>query len=149
MVLQAFQKQYQPYIPKRKYSSAWFIRYVTARSMCHTRISRLWWLIWRRFTVLFPDMTITVLAYHTGKDEDGEPADRIVAKTLNYWYYEKSRVILILDQPIDKLLAIISSFCVKLPWKAASLTAVAFQGQRSDLTGFILSVGFVYRTIEN
>ncbi len=32
---------------------------------------------------------------------------------------------------------------------AASLTAVAFQGQRSDLTGFILSVGFVYRTIEN
>lgn len=33
---------------------------------------------------LFPDTTITVLAYHTDKDEDGEPADRIVAKTLNY-----------------------------------------------------------------
>lgn len=33
---------------------------------------------------LFPDMRITVLAYHTDMDEDGEPADRIVAKTLNY-----------------------------------------------------------------
>lgn len=33
---------------------------------------------------LFPDMKITVLAYHTDMDEDGEPADRIVAKTLNY-----------------------------------------------------------------
>lgn len=27
---------------------------------------------------------IAVLGYHTDKDEDGEPADRIVAKTLNY-----------------------------------------------------------------
>lgn len=33
---------------------------------------------------LLPDTKITVLAYHTDKDEDGEPADRIVAKTLNY-----------------------------------------------------------------
>lgn len=33
---------------------------------------------------LFPDMKITVLAYCTDKGEDGEPADRIVAKTLNY-----------------------------------------------------------------
>ena len=33
---------------------------------------------------LFPDMKISVLAYRTDKDEDGEPADRIVAKTLNY-----------------------------------------------------------------
>ncbi len=33
---------------------------------------------------LFPDMRITVLAYRTDKNEDGEPADRIVAKTLNY-----------------------------------------------------------------
>ncbi len=33
---------------------------------------------------LFPDTKITVLAYRTDKDEDGEPADRIVAKTLNY-----------------------------------------------------------------
>lgn len=33
---------------------------------------------------LFPDMKITMLAYHTDKDEDGEPANRIVAKTLNY-----------------------------------------------------------------
>lgn len=33
---------------------------------------------------LFPDMRITVLAYRTDKGEDGEPADRIVAKTLNY-----------------------------------------------------------------
>lgn len=31
-----------------------------------------------------PDTKVTVLAYHTDKDEDGEPADRIVAKTLNY-----------------------------------------------------------------
>lgn len=33
---------------------------------------------------LFPDMTLTVLAYRTDTGEDGEPADRIVAKTLNY-----------------------------------------------------------------
>ena len=33
---------------------------------------------------LFPDMRITVLEYRTDKNEDGEPADRIVAKTLNY-----------------------------------------------------------------
>ena len=33
---------------------------------------------------LFPDMKISVLAYRTDKDEDGESADRIVAKTLNY-----------------------------------------------------------------
>ena len=33
---------------------------------------------------LFPDMRITVLAYRTDKGEDGEPADRIVAKTLNH-----------------------------------------------------------------
>ena len=33
---------------------------------------------------LFPDTKITVLAYRTDNDEDGEPADRIVAKTLNY-----------------------------------------------------------------
>ena len=33
---------------------------------------------------LIPDTKITVLAYRTDKDEDGEPADRIVAKTLNY-----------------------------------------------------------------
>ena len=33
---------------------------------------------------LFPDMRITVLAYRTDKGEDGEPADRMVAKTLNY-----------------------------------------------------------------
>lgn len=33
---------------------------------------------------LLPDTKITVLAYRTDKGEDGEPADRIVAKTLNY-----------------------------------------------------------------
>lgn len=33
---------------------------------------------------LFPDMRITVLAYRTDKGEDGELADRIVAKALNY-----------------------------------------------------------------
>ncbi len=33
---------------------------------------------------LFPGTKIAVLGYHTDKDEDGEPADRIVAKTLNY-----------------------------------------------------------------
>lgn len=33
---------------------------------------------------LFPNMKISVLAYRTDKGEDGEPADRIVAKTLNY-----------------------------------------------------------------
>lgn len=33
---------------------------------------------------LFSNMKITVLAYRTDVGEDGEPADRIVAKTLNY-----------------------------------------------------------------
>ena len=33
---------------------------------------------------LFTDMKATVLAYRTDVGEDGEPADRIVAKTLNY-----------------------------------------------------------------
>lgn len=33
---------------------------------------------------LLPETKITVLAYRTNKGEDGEPADRIVAKTLNY-----------------------------------------------------------------
>lgn len=33
---------------------------------------------------LFPDMKLTLLAYRTDVGEDGEPADRIVAKTLNY-----------------------------------------------------------------
>lgn len=33
---------------------------------------------------LFPGTRIAVLGYHTDKDEDEEPADRIVAKTLNY-----------------------------------------------------------------
>lgn len=33
---------------------------------------------------LLPGTKIAVLGYHTDKDEDGEPADRIVAKTLNY-----------------------------------------------------------------
>lgn len=33
---------------------------------------------------LFPDMKLTLLAYRTDVGEDGEPADRIVVKTLNY-----------------------------------------------------------------
>ena len=33
---------------------------------------------------LLPDTKIAVLAYCTDKDDDGNPADRIVAKTLNY-----------------------------------------------------------------
>lgn len=33
---------------------------------------------------LFPGTKIAVLGYHTDEDGDGEPADRIVAKTLNY-----------------------------------------------------------------
>lgn len=33
---------------------------------------------------LFPDMKAAVLAYRTNVGDDGEPADRIVAKTLNY-----------------------------------------------------------------
>lgn len=33
---------------------------------------------------LFPDMKISVLANRTDKGENGEPAERIVAKTLNY-----------------------------------------------------------------
>ena len=33
---------------------------------------------------LFPDTKISVLAYHTNMGEEGEPADRIVAKTMNY-----------------------------------------------------------------
>ena len=52
-------------------------------------------------------------------------------------------LILILDQPIDKLSAIISSFCVKLPCQATACLRSLF------LTELILSVDFVYRTIEN
>ncbi len=52
-------------------------------------------------------------------------------------------VILILNQPIDKLSAIISSFCVKLPCQATACLRSLF------LTELILSVDFVYRTIEN
>lgn len=33
---------------------------------------------------LFPGRKIAVLGYHTDEDGGGEPADRIVAKTLNY-----------------------------------------------------------------
>lgn len=33
---------------------------------------------------LLPDTKIAVLAYRTDRDDDGNPADRIVAKTLNY-----------------------------------------------------------------
>ena len=33
---------------------------------------------------LLPDTKIAVLAYRTDKDDDGNPADRIGAKTLNY-----------------------------------------------------------------
>ena len=33
---------------------------------------------------LLPDTKIAVLAYRTDKDDDGNPADRIIAKTLNY-----------------------------------------------------------------
>ena len=54
-----------------------------------------------------------------------------------------SDIILILDQPIDKLSAIISSFCVKLPCQATACLRSLF------LTELILSVDFVYRTIGN
>ena len=53
------------------------------------------------------------------------------------------KLILILDQPIDKLSAIISSFCVKLPCQATACL------RSLSLTELILSVDFVYRTIEN
>ena len=33
---------------------------------------------------LLPGTKIAVLAYRTDRDDDGNPADRIVAKTLNY-----------------------------------------------------------------
>lgn len=33
---------------------------------------------------LHPGTKIAVLAYRTDRDDDGNPADRIVAKTLNY-----------------------------------------------------------------
>ena len=52
-------------------------------------------------------------------------------------------IILILDQPIDKLSAIISSFSVKLPCQATACLRLL------SLTELILSVDFVYRTIEN
>ena len=51
--------------------------------------------------------------------------------------------ILILNQPIDKLSAIISSFRVKLPCQATACL------RSLSLTELILSVDFVYRTIEN
>ena len=52
-------------------------------------------------------------------------------------------LILILNQPIDKLSAIISSFRVKLPCQATACL------RSLSLTELILSVDFVYRTIEN
>ena len=52
-------------------------------------------------------------------------------------------LILILNQPIDKLSAIISSFRVKLPCQATAWL------RSLSLTELILSVDFVYRTIEN
>ena len=54
-----------------------------------------------------------------------------------------AHLILILDQPIDKLSAIISSFSVKLPCQATACL------RSLSLTELILSVDFVYRTIEN
>lgn len=33
---------------------------------------------------LLPDTKIAVLAYRTDRDDDGNPADRIIDKTLNY-----------------------------------------------------------------
>ena len=57
--------------------------------------------------------------------------------------YAELILILILDQPIDKLSAIISSFCVKLPCQATACL------RSLSLTELILSVNFVYRTIEN
>ena len=33
---------------------------------------------------LLPGTKIAILGYHTGQDDDGNPADRIIAKTLNY-----------------------------------------------------------------
>ncbi len=58
-------------------------------------------------------------------------------------FYIRPLLILILDQPIDKLSAIISSFRVKLPCQATACL------RSLSLTELILSVDFVYRTIEN
>ena len=33
---------------------------------------------------LFPGTKIAILGYHTDQDDDGNPADRIIAKTINY-----------------------------------------------------------------
>ena len=33
---------------------------------------------------LLPGTKIAILGYHTDQDDDGNPADRIIAKTLNY-----------------------------------------------------------------
>ena len=58
-------------------------------------------------------------------------------------FHIRPLLILILDQPIDKLSAIISSFRVKLPCQATACL------RSLSLTELILSVDFVYRTIEN
>ena len=64
-------------------------------------------------------------------------------QSLQCWLFLNVSIILILDQPIDKLSAIISSFCVKLPCQATACL------RSLSLTELILSVDFVYRTIEN
>ncbi|MCH5194191.1 MAG: hypothetical protein J1F11_09535 [Oscillospiraceae bacterium] len=33
---------------------------------------------------LLPGTKVAILGYHTNQDDDGNPADRIIAKTLNY-----------------------------------------------------------------
>ena len=33
---------------------------------------------------LLPGTKVSILGYHTGQDDDGNPADRIIAKALNY-----------------------------------------------------------------
>lgn len=33
---------------------------------------------------LLPGTKVAILGYHTDQDDDGNPADRIIAKTLNY-----------------------------------------------------------------
>ena len=59
------------------------------------------------------------------------------------------RIILILNQPIDRYDSYNFTTLRQAPLSGGSLSAVAFQGPRSDLIELIQSVDFVYRTIRN
>ena len=68
-------------------------------------------------------------------------------QSLQCWLFLNVSIILILDQPIDKLSAIISSFCVKLPCQAtACLRSLSKVNGVTLLNLFYLSILSIERS---